>query len=274
MKKKVNIAKDSFEYRNLRLHNIGKIWIFFALLLITAVPVACGIYFQTAPDWNVFADGGVIMLIIMNLLAGAGEVVAYAPVIGTNGAYLAFVTGNLSNLKIPCVVKAQEIMGTKIGTEENEIVSTIAIAVSSLVTVLIIGIGVLCLAFSGLQEFVDNNKFLTPAFGCVVYALFGSLGGKYIVKNPKLSIFPAIVVVIISVVAVLISGKNIGTPTLFIGIIVCLLFAIFQVIREKKKLAKKEELKRLEAIAAGMSYEEVLRIDAVNKQLENNKKNK
>lgn len=266
MKKNVN-KTDDFQSRNLHLHNVGKVWIFFALLLISAVPVVCGIYFKTSPDWNVFADGGVIMLIILNVIAGIGEVVAYTPVVGTNGAYLAFVTGNLANLKIPCVVKAQEIMGTKIGTEENEIVSTIAIAVSSLVTILIIGIGVLCLAFSGLQEFVTNNKFLTPAFGCVVYALFGSLGGKYIVKNPKLSIFPGIAVIVISVVYTLISGKSIGTPTLFIGIIICLIFALFQVRREKKKLAKKEELKRLEAIAAGMSYEEILRIDKLNEQL-------
>ena len=268
-KKKKNLTE--FEVRNLRLHNIGKIWILLALFLITMVPVSIGLYFKTEPDWAVFADGGVIGLIILNLLAGVGESIAYTPVIGTNGAYLAFVTGNLSNLKIPCVVKAQEIMDTKVGTEENEIVSTISIAVSSLVTVLIIAICVLCLAFTPLQEFVQSHEFLTPAFGCVVYALFGSIGGKYIVKNPKLSFIPGIVVVLISIISS-VCGANIGTPSLFIGIAVCLIFAAISITIEKKKIKKQEELQRLEAIATGISYDELKRIEKSQKEDEPKKK--
>lgn len=167
------------------------------------------------------------------------------------------------------MVKAQEIAGTKRGTEEDEIVATIAIATSSLVTILIIGIIVLCLAvIPNLTEMIDSAPYLTPAFGCVVYALFGSLGGKYIVRNPKLAIGPIIIVVILSIVLGVV-GMDPGSAYLFVGIAICLVFAIFQMLREKKKMREKEELRRLEAIASGMSYEKVLAIEAAQKADEN-----
>jgi len=58
--------------------------------------------------------------------------------LGSGGSYLGFVTGNLTNLKVPCALNAMEIAGVKPGTEEGELISTIAIAVSSIVTTLII----------------------------------------------------------------------------------------------------------------------------------------
>ncbi|MEG2274258.1 MAG: hypothetical protein RSC44_02900 [Clostridia bacterium] len=246
---------------NNRYHMIGRIWLLFGVLFIVAVPIVLCLYFKTMPDWTVFASPAIIAPMIINLGAGFFEPVIYAPMIGINGEYLAFFTGNLSNLKIPCVVKAQEIVGTKIGTEENELVSTIAIATSTLVTALTIGIFVLCLAvIPGLQSTIAANKFLIPAFGCVVYALFGSLGGKYIAKNPKLAIIPSIGIVVISIILGAL-GKQIGSSSMFVGIALCIVFALFQFIREKRNMRAKEELKRLEAIAAGMSYEHILELD-------------
>lgn len=254
--------KDTIADFNLRLHTIGRIWLFCGLLLICTIPLWMSLYYDVTPDWTVFGSAAVISPMILMALSGIAEPIIYAPMIGTNGMYLSFLTGNLSNLKIPCVVKAQEIAGTKIGTEENELVATIAIATSSLVTILIIGIMVMCLALiPSLQSTIAANEFLTPAFGCVVYALFGSLGGKYIAKNPKLAIFPLIIIIILSVI-LSVAGADPGSVYLFIGIAICAVFALLQFFREKKKIRLKEEQKRLEAIAAGMSYESVLRIDA------------
>lgn len=245
---------------NVKLHYIGRIWTFIGVLLIISVPVILGIYFNTAPDWTVFGSAAVIIPMILNLGAGLVEPVVYAPMLGTNGEYLAFITGNLSNLKIPCVVKAQEIVGTKVGTEENELVSTIAIATSTLVTAVVIGVMVLCLAFSNLNDIIQQNRFVIPAFGCVVYALFGSLGGKYLAKNPKLAMIPAAVIVILSGILGALDS-NPGSVSLFIGIGICVVFVLFQYRRERNKQRKKEEMKRLEAIAAAISYEQLLEID-------------
>ena len=57
------------------------------------------------------------------------------------GGYLAFITGNLINMKIPCAVNARDMVGAKTGTRTNEIISTISIATSSLVTILVLALG-------------------------------------------------------------------------------------------------------------------------------------
>lgn len=262
--KKMNLLDN-----NARMHLIGRLWLGAGMILICTIPLWLALYYDVEPDWSVFGTAAVISPFILMALSGVAEPIIYSPMVGVNGMYLSFLTGNLSNLKIPCVVKAQEIAGTKRGTEEDEIVATIAIATSSLVTILIIGIIVLCLAvIPNLTEMIDNAPYLTPAFGCVVYALFGSLGGKYIVRNPKLAIGPIVIVVILSIVLGVV-GMDPGSAYLFVGIAICLVFAIFQMLREKKKMREKEELRRLEAIASGMSYEKVLAIEAAQKADEN-----
>ena len=249
---------------NVKLHRIGRIWTSIGILLIISVPIIIGIYYNAEPDWSALISGAVISVALINVLAGIFEPIIYAPMLGTNGEYLAFITGNLSNLKIPCVVKAQEIAGTKIGTEENELVSTISIAVSSLVTILIIAIIVIPLAVSPLVETIEKNAFIKPAFGCVVYALFGSLGGKYVVKHPKLAAVPALILIVLS--ALLARFKiSLGSVSLFVGIAVAMVFAAIQFVKEKNKLKRNEEMQRLEAIAAGMSYEQVLAIEKAQK---------
>ncbi len=244
--KKYVIANDF----NRKYHFIGRLWTLGAILLFISVPVAIGVHYGVKPDWKVFGTAAVIVPFIINFLSGVLEPILYSPMLGTNSEYLAFTTGNLSNLKIPCVVKAHEIYPTENGTEEHEVVSTIAVATSTLVTVLIIALLVLCLAFSNLQGVVQRETWIMPAFSCVVYALFGSLGGKYVAKNPKLSLIPAAIVIVLSIVlGVTGVGKKIGSAYLFVGIGVCLLFAIFQIMREKRKQRAKEETERLAGIA-------------------------
>lgn len=268
-------AKTTADF-NVQLHRMGRIWDTIGILLILLVPVVACIYHGVMPDWSVFANAGVWTLLIINLGSAISEPVIYAPILGTNGEYLAFVTGNLSNLKIPCVVRAHEIVDdAKIGTEEHELVSTIAVAVSSLVTVLVIAVIVLALILSdaaasasggmGLAQIIEANPFLTPSFGCVVYALFGSLGGKYMVKNPKMAIIPGLILVAISIVLALLGG-SLGSLSLMVGIVLCFAFAALSFLREKKKAKVKEEERRLAAIAAGMSYNEVCKIEYFQKK--------
>lgn len=254
---------------NVKLHRIGRIWNTCGIILMLLVPIVAAIYYDVMPNWTVFADTGVITLIIINLGSGISEPVIYAPMLGTNGEYLAFLTGNLSNLKIPCVIKAHEIIETEMGTEEHELVSTIAVAISSLVTILVIAAFVLALIISDVvasksggmsfQGLIEANPFLTPAFGCVVYALFGSLGGKYMVKNPKMALIPGGILILISIILALM-GSSLGSLSLMVGIVLCALFALLSFMREKKKSKEKEEERRLAAIASGMSYEKICEI--------------
>jgi len=240
-------VKVSMDY-NLKSHIVGKIWMFAALIVFFAVPTTICLYYDVKPDMTVLGSTAVIIPFLINFLSGVFEPIIYSPMLGTNSAYLAFITGNLSNLKIPCVVKAQEICGTKLGTEENEVVSTLSVATSTLVTTLIIAVFVLILAVSNLQSKIAENKWIIPAFTCVVYALFGSLGGKYVVKNIKLAVFPLTIIVVLSIVLGVLK-LNPGSAYLFVGIALCAIFGILQIVREKKKQKAAEETEHLAEIA-------------------------
>lgn len=245
-KEKVKVTMDY----NLKSHIIGKIWMALAMLIFFAVPTTICLYFDVKPDMSVMGTIAVIVPFLINFFSGIFEPIIYSPMLGINSAYLAFITGNLSNLKIPCVVKAQEICGTKLGTEENEVVSTLSVATSTLVTTVIIAIFVLILAVSNVETAIKNTPWITPAFTCVVYALFGSLGGKYVVKNIKLAVFPLVIIVAFSLILGFASPKLVGSAYLFVGIAICAVFAILQVVREKKKAKLKEEQEHLEQIAS------------------------
>lgn len=221
-----------------------------AMLIFFAVPTTICLYFDVKPDMSVMGTIAVIVPFLINFLSGVFEPIIYSPMLGINSAYLAFITGNLSNLKIPCVVKAQEICGTKLGTEENEVVSTLSVATSTLVTTVIIAVFVLILAVSNVETAIKNTPWITPAFTCVVYALFGSLGGKYVVKNIKLAVFPLVIIVAFSLILGFAAPKlGVGSAYLFVGIALCAIFGILQVVREKKKQKLQEEKEHLEGIA-------------------------
>ena len=243
-KERVRVANDY----NLKNHIIGKIWMAFALAIFFAVPTTICLYYGVKPHMAVMASPAVFSPFAINFLSGVAEPILYAPMLGTNSAYLAFITGNLSNLKIPCVVKAQEICGTKLGTEENEVVATLSVAVSTLVTTVIVAVFVLVLAFSNLQDVFTRNKWITPAFTCVVYALFGSLGGKYVIKNIKLAALPLACIVVLSVILGFCKVDP-GSAYLFVGIALAALFAGLQIAREKKKQKAQQETERLADIA-------------------------
>lgn len=242
-------VKVTMDY-NLKSHIIGKIWMALAMLIFFAVPTTICLYFDVKPDMSVMGTIAVIVPFLINFLSGVFEPIIYSPMLGINSAYLAFITGNLSNLKIPCVVKAQEICGTKLGTEENEVVSTLSVATSTLVTTVIIAVFVLILAVSNVETAIKNTPWITPAFTCVVYALFGSLGGKYVVKNIKLAVFPLVIIVAFSLILGFAAPKlGVGSAYLFVGIALCAIFGILQVVREKKKQKLQEEKEHLEGIA-------------------------
>ena len=93
----------------------------------------------------------------------------------TVGTYLSFVTGNITNLKAPAALNALELAEADVKTEEGEVVATVAIAVSSIVTTLIIVLGVVLI--TPLTPIL-NSPALAPAFDQILPALFGGLNIK------------------------------------------------------------------------------------------------
>jgi len=171
----------------------GKIWIWIAIVMLLMVPVSMCVYY------NAWPDGGAVLKGLLGVApifwtVGVIEVITYTPMLGTGGTYLAFVTGNITNIKAPSALNAMQNAEVKPGTQEGEIVSTVAIAISSIVTTLVIVAGVIALA--GLQPILDA-PILIPAFNNILPSLFGGLAVVYISKNWKISIAPLVFMIIL-----------------------------------------------------------------------------
>ena len=143
------------------VHRDGRIWNLSMVVILLLYPVAVGLIFGAPLDWRGFALG-MLSTAPMYWAVGVIETFTYVPMLGAGGSYLAFVTGNITNLKAPAALNALELFGADVKTEEGEIVSTVAIAVSSIVTTLIIVLGVVLI--TPLPP-VLNSPVLAPAFG-------------------------------------------------------------------------------------------------------------
>lgn len=174
-------------------HFWGRIWIWTAVVVVLLVPISACLYYNAWPQGTAVLKG-LLGVAPIYWTVGIIEIITYTPMLGTGGSYLAFVTGNLSALKAPCALTAMENAEVKPGSEEGEIVSTIAIATSSIVTTVIIALGVILLSY--LAPVLDA-PVLKPAFDNILPALFGGLAVVYVSKNWKIAIAPLVVMITI-----------------------------------------------------------------------------
>ena len=208
------------------VHRDGTIWNLSMMVLLLMFPVAVALIFKASPDWQGVALG-LLATAPMYWAVGAVEVITFIPMLGAGGSYLSFVTGNISNLKLPCAINALENAGVDAKSEEGEIVSTIAIAVSSIVTVIIIAIGVLLIVpLSPVLE----SPVLKPAFDQMLPALFGALGVALISKNWKLAIAP---VLLMLVLFVFVPALNAGMVGIMVPVGVLFTIAVSRILYKK-----------------------------------------
>lgn len=170
------------------LHRLGRTLMLATIALLITVPFVFGALYGISPELDGFLAGYAKVAVIY-LPVSFVEFLVYAPMLGVGASYISFITGNVTNMKIPCVMNAQDIAGTKHGTAENEIVATISSATSAIVTTLVIVAGVLLMV--PLQP-VLQSEVLLPAFNNVVPALFGALGLKYFAKAPQVAVVPVL----------------------------------------------------------------------------------
>jgi len=211
--------KKTLTYRE-SVHRDGRIWGFFLLGLVVAFPVVISLLFETSPAWDAFAKG-CLATIPVYWTVGVVEIFTYVPMMGAGGSYLSFVTGNISNLKLPCALDAMERADAKANTEEGEVISTIAIAVSSIVTTLIIIIGVILIV--PLTPILES-PVLEPAFNQILPALFGGLAVVFVSKNLKIAILPMAMMMLLFILVPALNASTVGVMVP-VGVVVTLVEA-------------------------------------------------
>ena len=209
-----------------QVHRAGMIWNLSVMVILMAFPLVVGLIFGVTPDWQGLFMG-LLATAPMYWAVGVIETFTYIPMLGAGGSYLSFVTGNISNLKLPVALNALEQANVKANSEEGEIVSTIAIAVSSIVTTAIIIIGVVLIV--PLSPIL-NAPVLEPAFAQMLPALFGGLGVVFISRNWKIAIAPITLMLILFIA---IPALNSGTVGIMVPVSVLFTLGMSRILYKK-----------------------------------------
>ena len=208
------------------VHRDGTIWNLAVMALLIAFPIAVAVIFQAAPDFGALVVG-LISTAPMYWAVGVIETITFVPMLGAGGSYLSFVTGNISNLKLPCAINALEQNEVSASSEEGEIISTIAIATSSIVTTIIIIIGVICIV--PLTPILEA-PVLEPAFAQMLPALFGGLGVAFVSKNWKIAVAP---VVLMLILFIFVPALNAGTVGIMVPVSVLFTIGASRILYKK-----------------------------------------
>lgn len=217
-----------------QVHVDGMVWNYIMAGIFLAFPILLCIIFRTLPNWQGLWKG-LLATLPMYWAVGIIEVVTYVPMLGAGGSYLSFITGNISNLKLPCALEAMKNTEVSASTEEGEIISTISIAVSSIVTTVIILLGVLIL--TPFKESLIESPILTPAFEQLLPALFGALGVVFVSKNWKIAIAPIILMLILFIT---IPALNAGTVGIMVPVSALFTIGVSRILYKKGLLTDKK----------------------------------
>lgn len=213
-----------------KIHTLGRITVVLALVCFMGVPFGLAIANGVSLDMGAILKNGAPIFVTF-AISGICENLSFTPIIGSGALYMACVTGNVSNMKIPAAVNAMEIAGCAPGTDKGDVISIIAVAASTFVTTAIVFLGMLFLA--PLFAPIYNNPFLQPAFQNMVPALFGALLFPYIAKAPKQAIVP----IIVPIVLIFIVGRAFfSSNQSYIMVAVIILSAGYSYMLHKKNL--------------------------------------
>lgn len=211
------------------VHLWGRIWNLSVMVILLMFPVAICLIYGVLPNLKGLLMG-LLATAPMYWAVGVVETFTFIPMLGAGGSYLSFVTGNISNLKLPCALNALEQAGVKANSDEGEVVSTIAIATSSIVTTLIIIVGVILLV--PLTPILEA-PVLEPAFAQIIPALFGGLGVVFVSRNWKIAIAPVTLMLILFIA---IPALNSGTVGIMVPVSVLFTLAVSRVMYKKGML--------------------------------------
>lgn len=205
------VATDAFQTW---AHKWGRIGTLIALLYMIALPFVVLAFYDCMPSFGEVINLGTISILMIYIPVGISEAISYTPILGSS-AYLTFITGNIMNLKLPVAVNAMKLANKEPNTPEGEAISSVAVAVSSIMTVVILALAALLSTWISpifeLPSVKTASNYLIPAlFGSLTLGLFGNTNtGKKVVKNGVMGVLPVIVIVtIIALLARISSGAS------------------------------------------------------------------
>ncbi|WP_431801036.1 small-conductance mechanosensitive channel [Halobacillus andaensis] len=170
---------NSMEIFHNRAHFWGRLTLFTLIIMCFIPPIYMSFILDAHPGWGAIFTGlvGYAGFIgIMWIL----EPITYYPTLGIAGTYLAFLTGNIANMCLPCSVSAQKAIGAKSGSRKAELAGVFGIAIASLVNIVVIVLIIL----GGTYILSIIPPAVEDAFAFVLPAIFGAVLGQFAYKTP------------------------------------------------------------------------------------------
>lgn len=201
----------------------------FAIFLCFLPSIVVWVVYGTKPSTHDILTGWGLIASIYGIYSVV-EPISYFPILGLPGTYMAFLSGNIGNIRVPTSAVTQEALGVEPGTKKAEIVSTLGIA-GSIVTNLII---VTIAAFGGSALMNLFPKKILEAFAYVSPAIFGAIFGMFGVKNLRYAAFALLVAMTL---------LNIGKIPVYIMIPGCVFGTVaFGFLTYRKKLIRTKKV--------------------------------
>lgn len=224
--KKTMELTDAFQ---IWCHKWGRIGTVIALIYMIALPFILLGYYDCMPDLGAVFNIETLGILMIYIPVGFSEAFSYVPILGS-ASYLTFITGNIMNLKLPCAVNAMKLAGKEANTPEGEAISSVAVAVSSIMTVIILALAALLSAWISpifeMPAVKTASNYLIPAlFGSLTLGLFASTSaGQKVVKNGIMGVVP--VLVIISILALIVRFTSGGSLFGMVGFLILFMLPV------------------------------------------------
>lgn len=119
--------------------------------------------------------------------------ISYFPILGMSGTYMAFLSGNIANVRVPCAIVAQDVAGVQAGTKEGEIVATLGMAGSIITSLVVTTIA----AIAGNVLIGYFPPVILQSFDYVLPAIFGALFSLFAVQYRSYGVFSAAIAAIL-----------------------------------------------------------------------------
>lgn len=208
MKQNTTQNLDSFQ---VWAHRWGRIGTLIALVYMIVLPFIVLITFDSVPSFSEVFNVNTFSILLIYIPVGLSEALSYTPILGCS-AYLAFITGNIMNLKLPVAANAMNLTKKQPNTPEGEAVASVAVAVSSILTIVILTLAAIFASFISpvfeLPAVKTASGYLLPAlFGSMALGLFASsASGDKVVKGGIKGVLPVLVIMTIISIAARVTG--------------------------------------------------------------------
>lgn len=194
-------------------HRWGRITIGLGILISLAMPLYISFVMGYHPGFsliiNSFLAYAAVVAIVWFL-----EPIMYFPVLGVSGTYVAFFTGNISNMCLPAVASCQEAVGAQPGTDKGEVVGTLGISAASLVNKLIL----IPVILAGLWLLTVIPESVQEVFPYVLPAIFGAVLAQFAGKFPIYGVLALVIGILVNMAPIPLFTKNVLCIVILVGI--------------------------------------------------------